>query len=103
MKTLITISIILTLMGLVSFSQFILQEAHQTVQWALRTNDPDLQIRGQRLTARIISRMRALNHFAWINPYAALSYKSWIESHLPNRSSDPEKRYKDKRPASGST
>ena len=91
MKLLIIMSIILTLMGLVSFSQFIMQEAHQTVQWALRTND--LQNKGQLLTARILSRMRALNHFAWINPYAAISYQSWINHS--DRNSDPQKRIKD--------
>ena len=93
MKILITISVILTLMGLVSFSQFIMQEAHQTVQWALRTNDPALQNKGHLLTARILSRMRALNHFAWINPYAAISYLSWINHS--DRNPDPQKRIKD--------
>ena len=94
MKILITLSLILTLMGLVSFSQFIMQEAHQTVQWALRTNDPDLIIRGQQLQAHILSRMRTLNHFAWINPYAAISYQSWIK-HNSDRNPDPQKRIKD--------
>ena len=86
--TLIAMATILTLMGLVSFSQFILQEADQTTQWAMRNaqNDPMLYIRGQKLTARILSRMRTVNHFTWINPYAHYSYEAYIRSR--DRNSD---------------
>jgi len=86
MKYLIIASLFLSVIGLVTFSMFILQEADQTTQWALRisTMEPDLTLRGQQLTSRILNRMRLLNYFTWINPYAHFSYTQYIRSRDPD-------------------
>jgi len=84
--TLVTMATILSIMGLLSFSLFILQEADQTTQWATRLNhdNPQALIKGQQLTARILNRMRIINYFTWINPYAHYSYAAYIQSRDRN-------------------
>ena len=86
MRYLIIASLFLSVIGLVTFSMFILQEADQTTQWAMRisTTEPDLTIRGQQLTQRILDRMRLLNHFTWINPYAHFSYTQYLRKRDSN-------------------
>ena len=88
-KILITISVILSLIGAVTFSQFIMQEAYQTTQWALHA-DPTLAQQARILSNRILRRMKIVNYFAW--PYARQSYKRYIEQ----RYIDTEERSADK-------
>jgi len=88
MKTILSIAFIyLSLIGLVTFSMFIMQEAQQTTQWALRISEPDLYMKGQQLNETLFKRMRFLNHIAWINPYAHFAYRSYIENRGPHTKS----------------
>jgi len=76
------IMIIISIMGLVTFSLFIMEEAYQTVMfgtWAAQdAKDWELVYEGAQTMSGINKGMKGLNYVAgWIQPFAFFAYRSY--------------------------
>ena len=79
------IAIVLSCMGLVTFSQFILEESFQTVMFgtwpAQDANRWDIVKDGTEMMEGIVGTMRGVNRsVGWIQPLAFISYGSYADS-----------------------
>ncbi len=76
------IMIVISIMGLVTFSLFIMEEAYQTVMfgtWAAQdSKDWELVYEGAQTMSGINKMMKGLNYIAgWIQPFAFFAYRSY--------------------------
>ena len=76
---------VLTIMGVVTFSLFILEEAMQTIMfgtWAAQdAKNWPLVLKGADMNRRINDTMKAMaKWFGWIQPFAWIAYSSYGES-----------------------
>jgi hypothetical protein len=76
---------IITIMGLVTFNQFILEEGFQTIMFgtwpAADANRWDVVAKGTVMMERINKTSKFINkYFGWINPLAYVSYGSYCQS-----------------------
>ena len=79
------VALILSIMGLVTFSLFILEESFQTVMFgtwpAQDAQRWDIVYDGCKMMKRITGTMKVVNYtLGWIQPIAFISYQSYAES-----------------------
>lgn len=79
------IAVILSLMGIITFSLFIIEESMQMVvfgTWAAKdAQDWGMIKTGCEVNKRLNSKMRFINNwFGWIQPFAFVSYRSFATS-----------------------
>lgn len=84
-RFLATIAVVLSIMGVVTFSLFILEESFQTVMFgtwpAQDAQRWDLVKRGTEHMQRSLDVMEAVNtYFGWIQPFAYISYREYAKS-----------------------
>lgn len=80
-----TIAAILTVLGIVTFTLFIFEEATQMVvygTWAAdKAKDFKLQLKGVRVVETLNSQVKWINNgIGWIHPFAFFSYRGWADA-----------------------
>lgn len=84
-RILTTITAFLTITGIITFTNFILEEAIQTTifgTWqAGSTKDWPLLYKGVRVVDSINDKLRTINNlFGWIHPFAYVSYDGYVQA-----------------------